>query len=136
MARTGRFDHLKPEILRLIAEGMSYGQILKAHPEIPKATLYRWYSSVPNYSEPVPNSPPSDSPPADPPIRLRLPIDPESPLEKIRNALWDVVYEPEGKGAAVQALNLLIRLLNVEYVETTDLSSLSEEDLARMLKRE
>jgi hypothetical protein len=118
MARPGRFDHLKPEIFRLIAEGMTFSQILKIHPEISKGTLSLWFSAVNNIgSEPVQNdSEPVQNPPkpprqsAMPAPRLRLPIDPESPLEKIKNALWDIVYNPEGKGTAVQALNILLRI--------------------------
>ena len=116
MARPGRFDHLKPEVFRLIAEGLRFSQILKIHPEIPKGTLSAWFNTVnnidselvQNYPEPVQN-PPEPLRPLPVP-RLRLPIDPESPLEKIKNALWDIVYNPEGKGTAVQALNILLRI--------------------------
>lgn len=100
VARPGRFDHLKPEILRLLAEGLSPSEIRKQHPDIPKATLYDWAGSISDNS-------PENSPKAP---RPRLPIDPESPIEKIKNALWDIVYNPQGKGAAVQALNILLKI--------------------------
>jgi hypothetical protein len=102
MARPGKFDHLKPEILRLLAEGVTQAEILRQHPGIPKGTLSLWASSV----APVRNNSERSSEPPKP----RLPIDPESPLEKIKNALWDIVYEPQGKGAAVQALNILLKI--------------------------
>lgn len=102
MARPGRHDHLKPEILRLIQEGLTFGEILRQYPELPKATLNGWFTQFGTGSEQVRN------PPGQP--RPRLPIDPESPIEKIRNALWDIVYTPEGKGTAVQALNALIKI--------------------------
>lgn len=101
MARPGRFDHLKPEILRLLAEGVSQAEIRGQYPDIPKATLSQWANS-----EVILNQLEQGSKPP----QLRLPIDPETPLEKIRAALWDIVYNPEGKGAAVQALNLLIKI--------------------------
>ena len=77
-------------------------EILRQHPGIPKGTLSLWASSV----APVRNNSERSSEPPKP----RLPIDPESPLEKIKNALWDIVYEPQGKGAAVQALNILLKI--------------------------
>ena len=101
MARPGRFDHLKPEVLRLLAEGLKQSEILRQYPDLPKATLSGWASSV--------SSEPRSEPPKPAP-RLRLPIDPESPIEKIKNALWDIVYNPQGKGAAVQALNILLKI--------------------------
>lgn len=101
MARPGRYDHLKPEILRLLAEGVSQAEIRRQHPDLPKGTLSAWANSPPVQNQLELSS---ETP------RLRLPIDPESPIEKIKNALWDIVYNPEGKGAAVQALNLLIKI--------------------------
>lgn len=100
MARKGKFDHLKPEILRLMAEGLSIPEIRRDYPEIPTSTLYDWAKAAPLQNpELVPESP-----------RLRLPIDPESPIEKIKHALWDIVYNPQGKGAAVQSLNILLKI--------------------------
>lgn len=101
MARKGRYDHLKPEILRLLAEGVSQAEILRQYPGLAKGTLSSWANSIPvrNVSELGSESP-----------RARLLIDPESPIEKIRNALWDIVYDPQGKGAAVQALNILLKI--------------------------
>ena len=100
MARKGRYDHLKPEILRLLTEGVTQAEILRQYPDLAKATLSDWSRSVPvqNISELSTKSP-----------RAGLPIDPESPIEKIRNALWDIVYDQQGKGAAVQALNILLK---------------------------
>ena len=109
MARPGRFDYLKPEILRLLAEGLSFGEILRLHPELPKGTLHGWYNHVKHRSELVQNGFEISSEPEATP-RLRMPIDPESPLEKIKNALWDIVYDPQGKQVAVQALNILLRI--------------------------
>jgi hypothetical protein len=101
MARRGKFDHLKPEILRLLAEGLSQAEIRKQYPDIPKGTLSLWANLPPvqKCSELRSETP-----------RPRLPIDPESPIEKIKHALWDIVYNPEGKGAAVQALNILLKI--------------------------
>lgn len=101
MARPGKFDHLKPEILRLLAEGVSQAEIRRQHPDLPKGTLSAW-ANMP----PVQKSSECRSEP----LRPRLPIDPESPIEKIKNALWDIVYDPQGKGAAVQALNILLKI--------------------------
>lgn len=101
MARPGKFDHLKPEILRLLAEGVSQAEIHKQYPGMPKGTLSRWANiEVVRIQKELSSKP----------EHLRLPIDPESPLEKIKNALWDIVYNPDGKGVAVQALNLLIKI--------------------------
>ena len=102
MARPGKFDHLKPEILRLIAEGVSQADIRRQYPGLPKGTLSAWANAInPSFK--------SSEHGSEPP-KPRLPIDPESPLEKIKHALWDIVYEPQGKGAAVQALNILLKI--------------------------
>jgi len=113
MARPGKFDHLKPEIFRLIEEGVTQADIRRQYPGLPKGTLSAWANAInPQPSAPKPSSEPpkrsSELPPLPP--RPRLPIDPESPLEKIKHALWDIVYDPEGKGTAVQALNILLRI--------------------------
>lgn len=102
MARPGKFDHLKPEILRLIAEGVSQADIRRQYPGLPKGTLSAWANAI--------NPTPKRSELSSEPPKPRLPIDPESPLEKIKHALWDIVYDPQGKGAAVQALNILLKI--------------------------
>jgi hypothetical protein len=101
MARPGKFDHLKPEIYRLIQEGVPWGELRAEYPGLPERTLADWIKAV-RAGKPA-------EPPAKPPTP-RLPIDPESPLEKIKHALWDIVYDPQGKGAAVQALNILLKI--------------------------
>lgn len=114
MARPGKFDHLKPEILRLIAEGVSWGDIRSQYPDLPERTLANWMKLVNSVPDPTGfataehPAKPLPNPPREP--RLRLPIDPESPIEKIKHALWDIVYNPQGKGAAVQALNILLKI--------------------------
>lgn len=107
MARPGKFNHLKPEILRLIAEGVAWSDIRSQYPELPERTLADWVKRFRNAAESPAEStakPPQLAP------KPRLPIDPESPLEKIKHALWDIVYDPQGKGAAVQALNILLKI--------------------------
>lgn len=102
MARPGKYDKDKPEAIRMIREGFSWSELQAKFKGIPKATLHGWFKQFGGTSE---CSEPSSEPP-----RARLPIDPESPLEKIKHALWDIVYEPQGKGAAVQALNILLKI--------------------------
>lgn len=108
MARPGKWDHIKPEVFRLIKEGFKWAEIMEQFPNLPKGTLSGWFRQVENISS-------ESSEPSSEPQRVRLPIDPESPLEKIKNALWDIVYQPEGKGTAVQALNCLIRVHQMEW---------------------
>lgn len=124
MARKGRYDHLKPEILRLLAEGVSQAEILRQYPSMAKGTLSSWANSIPvrNVSELGSESP-----------RARLPIDPESPIEKIRNALWDIVYSPEGKGAAVQALNILLKI-EAPWVVAGNLPPVEDKDKGNEIK--
>jgi hypothetical protein len=105
VARPGRFDHLKPEVMRLIAENVQWGEIRQQYPDLPERTLANWVNAVKVNSTAEPTAEPTAKPP-----RPRLPIDPESPIEKIKNALWDIVYNPQGKGAAVQALNILLKI--------------------------
>ena len=102
MARPGKHDKDKPEAIRMIREGFSWGDLKARFKGIPDATLSGWFKQFGGTSE---TSELSSEPP-----KPRLPIDPESPLEKIRHALWDIVYDPQGKGAAVQALNILLKI--------------------------
>ena len=92
----------------MIKEGFDWGEIMKQFPKLPKATLSGWFKQVRNISS-------ESSEPGSQPPKQRLPIDPESPIEKIKNALWDIVYNPEGKGVAVQALNSLIKVHQLEW---------------------
>jgi hypothetical protein len=101
MARPGKFDHLKPEIFRLIQEGVAWKDIRAQYPDLPERTLANWIDFVKNQATAE-----STAKPPEP----RLPIDPESPIEKIKNALWDIVHDPQGKGAAVQALQVLLKI--------------------------
>ena len=105
MARPGKWDHLKPEIMRLIQEGFGFAELHHRYPKIAKGTLHNWIKSFEPRSE---RSERGSKP------RPRLPIDPESPIEKVRNALWDIVQNPEGKGVAVQALNAILKSFEVE----------------------
>jgi hypothetical protein len=102
MARPGKYDKDKPEAIRMIREGFAWGDLKARFKGIPDATLHGWFKQFGGTSE-------TSESPSEPP-RPRLPIDPESPLEKIKHALWDIVYEPQGKGAAVQALNILLKI--------------------------
>ena len=118
MARPGRFDHLKAEICRLLSEGVSQAEIRKRYPGIPKGTLSGWASNPTGHIPPPPvhNPPPVLNPVANPPPRPIRPsiipgvIDPETPLDRIKAALWDVVSSPKDQGPAVQALRELLRL--------------------------
>jgi len=116
MGRRGKFDKDKPEIIRMIQEGFDWGEIKNQFPKLPDATLSLWFKKFKGTSETSQNTSESTSEPP----RLRLPIDPESPIEKVRNALWDIVHDPEGKGVAVQALNAILKSFEVEARLRTD----------------
>ena len=105
----------------MIKEGFEWVEIMQAYPGLPKATLSGWFRQAENLSaesldsssEPTESSSELTELSSEPP-KLRLPIDPESPIEKVRNALWDIVHKPEGKGVAVQALNAILKSFEVE----------------------
>lgn len=125
--RPGKWEKFKPDVHRLIQEGMGFSELRKEFPQIPKGTLHRWYTA---FTQPV--SERSGSVPKPPP---RLPRDPESPIEKIINALWDVVHDYEGKGVAVQALNALIKAEQLRWdIESraADLDNMSEAELEKV----
>ena len=90
-----------------MSEGFSVTEVRKQFPKIPKSTLYDWAKEFRNLSESGAGR-----------SRQRMPIDPESPLDKICNALWDIVHEPEKKGAAV-AVQALRALLQAEQSRAT-----------------
>lgn len=91
----------------MIKEGFEWGEIMAQYPKLPKATLSGWFKQCQHISS-------ESSKPGSEPPKLRLPIDPESPIEKVRNALWDVVHDPEGKSVVVQALNVILKSFEVE----------------------
>ena len=121
MARTGKWEKFKPEVIRLIQEGLKFSDIRKEFPQIPKGTLAGWCKS---YSEQRAER--SDS--VRTPPKLNLPIDPESPIERVRNKLWDIADDPEGKGVAVQALNAILKSFEVEARLASDWSDNSIDD--------
>ena len=144
MARPGRYEHLKPAVERLVREGLRFSKIKKQYPELPNATLSAWVNgfkekirlesggsseSVPNISESIPQA------------RVRLAkIDPESPLDKITRALWEVVDCPdqEGAGVKVQALNALFKIVQwnhsvaVEQDALEDVSTMDDAELEKI----
>lgn len=114
MSRPGKWDHIKPQVIRLIHEGVDYSGLRKEFPNVPKGTLHGWYTAYSGFTpQPQPERSEPESERSETP-RLRLPIDPESPIEKVRNALWDIVKNPDGKGVAVQALNAILKSFEVE----------------------
>ncbi|MEM9945471.1 MAG: hypothetical protein AAF810_05335 [Cyanobacteria bacterium P01_D01_bin.36] len=144
---------MKPEVMRLLQEGVALTEIKKKFPDLASSTLYKWKdicksSSSKNNSRTIPEPPRQNSgisknglglaegnnQPLPVPEDARLPIDPETPLEKIRNALWDIVSDPEGKGVAVQALNILVKIeqLNWDMSSRFNVSEMSEEDLEKI----
>jgi uncharacterized protein (DUF433 family) len=126
MARPGKFDHHKPEVFRLLAEGLKPQEILKELPDIPQANVYRWAKEFEKTSQTGRH------------VREKLPIDPESPLDKIINALWDLHKDPtmDGAGIMVQVLNALLRAEQLRSAQfaAIDFDSLSDEQLAKIAK--
>jgi len=124
MARPGRFDHLKPEVFRLFAEGMKPREILKQFTGLPSSTVYDWQKEFRNISGISGQA------------RDKMPIDPESPLEKIINALWDLHAMPtqDGAGIMVQVLNALLRAEQVRAAQfaVEDMERLSDAELAKI----
>jgi hypothetical protein len=126
MPRRAKFEHLKPEVFRLLAEGFKPQEILQQLPDIPQSTVYDWQKEFRYLSENGGNK------------RERLPIDPESPLDKIMNALWDVVNDPttEGANTKVNALNALLRVEQVRVAQfvSLDFDGMDEEQLKKIAK--
>ena len=124
MARPGRFDHLKSEVFRLLAEGLRPQEILKQFPGLPSSTVYDWQKEFRNISG-ISGQP-----------REKMPIDPESPLEKIINALWDLHSSPtqDGAGIMVQVLNALLRAEQIRAAQFTveDMERLSDAELEKI----
>ena len=117
MAGRSKYEQHKPAVERLVNEGLGFAEIKNQFPDIPNGTLSRWVNAFKEkmilegraYLEQIPNTPESI-----PAARVRLAkIDPESPLDKITCALWDVVDHPEqdGAGVKVQALNALFKIV-------------------------
>jgi hypothetical protein len=108
MARTSRHEKHKPQILRLLSEGLKPSDIAKQFPAIPTSTVYAWAKEFQNISRTGGDS--------GTPAPLRLPIDPESPLERIIQALWDIHANPTAPGAGlqVQALQALMRAVQIQ----------------------
>jgi hypothetical protein len=102
MPRKSDYEHFKPEVLRLLQEGFKVSEILRQMPQLAKSTAYDWEKEF-RISSGISKTP-----------AFPLPLDPESPLDKIKNALWDIVHEPDGKGVAVQALNSLVKVFQLE----------------------
>lgn len=126
MARRSEFEHQKPEVFRMLAEGFKPQEILKQLPGLPQSTVYVWAKEFQNLSETGGVQ------------RERLPIDPESPLDKIINALWDLHRDPtvDGAGVLVQVLNALLRAEQIRSAQfaAIDLDSLTDEQLAKIAK--
>lgn len=129
-----KWDEFKPEVIRLIQEGMEFSELRKEFPQIPKGTLHGWFKSFSSHSpEPYPNrSSRSTSPPryaSDDRSKLRS-VDPDNDnplkakLRDIESAYWDIVNDPDGKGVAVQALNGLVKCLQL----MADITPVEEED--------
>ncbi|EKU98107.1 hypothetical protein Lepto7375DRAFT_7368 [Leptolyngbya sp. PCC 7375] len=144
MARPGKYEHLKPAVERLVREGLRFGGIKKQYPEIPNATLSAWVNAFKEKVrlESTEFGTDSESPPESiPAARVRLAkIDPESPLDKITRALWDVVDSPdqEGAGVKVQALNALFKIVQwnhgvaVEQDALEDVSTMDDAELEKI----
>lgn len=67
--------------------------------DVAKSTIYDWAKEFRNLSG---NN-----------GRVAIPIDPESPLQRIINAMWDVLHDPTEEGAQVK-VNVLNSLLRAE----------------------
>ena len=114
---------------------------------IPNATLWAWFKAFREKhaleslgdSESIPNSSESISE-----ARIRLAaIDPDSPLTKIKRALWDVVDRPDqdGAGVKVQALRELFKMVQWEHnvisaqdENDVDVTELSEAELKKLAR--
>jgi hypothetical protein len=107
MARRSRHEQHKSEVFRLLAEGLTPAAVSKEFPDIPRRTVYDWATEFRTMCDKGANS-------AQAPIRL--PIDPESPLERIIQALWDIHANPTAPGAGlqVQVLQALMRAVQIQ----------------------
>jgi uncharacterized protein (DUF433 family) len=127
MARRSNHEHQKPEVFRLLAEGFTPAEILEQLPDIPRSTVYDWAKEFRTVSGNGGGT-----------ARVAMPIDPESPLDKIINALWDLHRDPttDGAGIMVQVLNALLRAEQVRTAQfaAIDFDSLSDEQLAKIAK--
>ena len=103
MARRSDHEHLKPEVFRLLSEGFKPAEIIdnfkRQGVKVPKSTVYDWAKEFRNVSGTG--------------ARVPVLIDPESPLQKIMNAMWDVHADPTKDGAQVR-VNILNALLRAE----------------------
>lgn len=136
MAGRSKHEQHKPAVERLVNEGLGFAEIKNQFPDIPNGTLSRWVNAFKEkmilegrtYSEQIPNAPESI-----PAARVRLAkIDPDSPLDKITRALWDVVDNPDqaGAGVKVQALNTLFKIVQWNHDQVA--AQEDELDLATM----
>ena len=132
MAGKSRYGHHKPAIERLVREGLNYSEIKQQYPNIPNGTLHGWVTA---FQEKIKAENPrgfSNDSEAVPQARVRLAsIDPDSPLDKITRALWDVVDRPDqdGAGVKVQALNSLFKIVQWNHDQSV---AQDELDLATM----
>lgn len=115
MARRSTVENLKPEVFELLKQGLRPKEIRERLPQLPSSTAYDWakefriISGVPESISAKPIEPQALAA-----VSPLLPKDPETPLEKIKHALWDIVANPEGKHTAVQALNALVKIAQIE----------------------
>lgn len=118
MARQSPHEHHKPAVFRYLREGFKVYQIrkLSEFADLPKSTLYDWakefrtIEQIGGVPEPVPESIPE--------FRVRLAkVDPEDPVQKVINALWDVAANPGERGAAiaVQAYNAILKGIALQH---------------------
>ncbi len=133
MARKSKYEKHKPGVFRHFQEGFSAGEVLRIpeYSKIPSSTIYDWakeFKLIQSLGHESGFIPEKESIPE---ARLRLKkIDPEDPIQRVINALWDIVDDPSDKGAnvAVQACNTILKGIAMQY----DIASKqeSEEDEA------
>ena len=136
MPGRSKHEHHKPAVERLVSEGLNFAAIKKQFPLIPNGTLSRWVNAFEEKLRVIPKGDTEQLPDqleSIPAARVRLAkIDPDSPLDKITRALWDVVDRPDqdGAGVKVQALNSLFKI--VQWNHDQSVAQEDELDLTTM----
>lgn len=142
MARPGRFEHLKADILLMFSQELKPNDILKQFPDIPTTTVYRWFTEWQNGSaKPKPkkstsltivSSEPrqhsetkaSSSPPSrSKTVSFRKELDndlnqwsDETDLSWLKRVLkFHIINPVRESGTVVQGCNAMVRIIEVEH---------------------
>jgi len=138
MPRRSKWEHLKPEVWRLLSEGFTPKQIKdqlwERGEKIPKTTVYTWAKEFEGVREVEIRKQTNNKTGM---IPKRLPIDPESPVENIINKLWDLYEDADTLPSSitsvkVKILDTLLKARQYQDSKAMDLES-SEDDCPDLL---